>query len=42
MSVEDNQLEYIVIWEQPKMEPPEFRLYYDENGAEYVTPVTNQ
>jgi len=33
MSVEDNQLEYIVIWEQPKMEPPEFRLYYDENGA---------
>ena len=33
MSAEDNQQEYIVIWEQPKMEPPEFRLYYDENGA---------
>ena len=33
MSTEDNELEYVVIWEQPKMEPPEFRLYYDENGA---------
>jgi hypothetical protein len=33
MNPEDNQQEYIVIWEQPKMEPPEFRLYYDENGA---------
>lgn len=33
MSIEDNQPEYVVIWEQPKMEPPEFRLYYDENGA---------
>jgi hypothetical protein len=33
MSTEDNQQEYVVIWEQPKMEPPEFRLYYDENGA---------
>jgi hypothetical protein len=32
MSAEE-QLEYVVIWEQPKMEPPEFRLYYDENGA---------
>jgi len=33
MSIENTQVEYIVIWEQPKMEPPEFRLYYDENGA---------
>ena len=33
MSAEDNQSEYVVIWEQPKMEPPEFRLYYDANGA---------
>jgi hypothetical protein len=32
MSAEE-QLEYVVIWEQPKMEPPEFRLYYDENGS---------
>jgi len=32
MSAEE-QLEYVVIWEQPKMEPHEFRLYYDENGA---------
>ena len=32
MSTEE-QLEYVVIWEQPKIEPPEFRLYYDENGA---------
>jgi len=33
MSTEDNQVEYVVIWEQPKIEPPEFRLYYDENGS---------
>ena len=33
MSTEDSQSEYVVIWEQPKMEPPEFRLYYDSNGA---------
>jgi hypothetical protein len=33
MSTEDNQQEYVIIWEQPKMEPPEFRLYYDVNGA---------
>ena len=24
--------EYIVIWEPPVLEPPEFRLYYDEKG----------
>ena len=33
MSTEDNQQEQVVIWQQPKMEPPEFRLYYDENGS---------
>ena len=25
--------EYIVIWEAPKLETPEFRLYYDDKGA---------
>ena len=24
--------DYIILWEQPKLEPPEFRLYYDDNG----------
>jgi hypothetical protein len=33
MSTENNQEEYIIIWEAPKIEPPEFRLYYDEHGA---------
>ena len=33
MSTENNQEEYIILWEQPKLEPPEFRLYYDEHGA---------
>jgi hypothetical protein len=33
MSTTDNQQEYIILWEQPKMEPPEFRLYYNENGG---------
>jgi hypothetical protein len=33
MSTDDNQQDYIVIWEQPKLEPPEFRLYYDDKGA---------
>jgi len=33
MSTPDNQQEYIILWEQPKLEPPEFRLYYDENGS---------
>ena len=28
MSEED----YVIIWEAPKIEVPEFRLYYDENG----------
>jgi hypothetical protein len=26
------QEEYILTWEAPKIEPPEFRLYYDEKG----------
>jgi hypothetical protein len=33
MSTEDNQQDYVIIWEQPKLEPPEFRLYYDDKGA---------
>jgi hypothetical protein len=33
MSTEDNQKDYVIIWEQSVMEPPEFRLYYDANGA---------
>lgn len=24
--------EHVIIWEAPKLEPPEFRLYYDEQG----------
>ena len=24
--------DYIIIWEAPKIEPPEFRLYYDDKG----------
>jgi len=33
MSTDTNQQDHIVIWEQPKLEPPEFRLYYDDKGA---------
>jgi hypothetical protein len=33
MSNEDNQEDYIIVWEQPKLEVPEFRLYYDDKGA---------
>jgi hypothetical protein len=33
MSTDNNQEEFIVLWEAPKLEPPEFRLYYDEHGA---------
>jgi hypothetical protein len=29
----DNQEEYILVWEAPKIEPPEFRLYYKEDGS---------
>jgi hypothetical protein len=25
--------DYIVIWEAPKIVPPEFRLYYDDKGS---------
>ena len=27
-----DQADYVIIWEAPKLEPPEFRLYYDEKG----------
>ena len=33
MSTKNNEEEYIILWEPPKLEPPEFRLYYDEHGA---------
>ena len=33
MSTDANQQDHIIIWEQPKLEPPEFRLYYDDKGA---------
>ena len=33
MNTENNQKDYIILWEQPKLEPPEFRLYYDANGS---------
>jgi len=33
MSTENNQEEFIIVWEAPKLEAPEFRLYYDEHGA---------
>jgi hypothetical protein len=28
-----NEKDYMVIWEAPKLEKPEFRLYHDDNGA---------
>ena len=33
MSIETNEEEYIILWQPPKLEPPEFRLYYDDKGA---------
>jgi hypothetical protein len=27
-----DETEYLIIWEPPKLEPPEFRLYYDDKG----------
>jgi hypothetical protein len=29
----ENNEEYILVWEAPKIEPPEFRLYYKEDGS---------
>lgn len=29
---DNNQQDYVILWEQPKLEPPEFRLYYDDKG----------
>lgn len=28
----DNSEEHILVWEAPKIDKPEFRLYYDEKG----------
>jgi hypothetical protein len=33
MSNINKKEEFIILWEQPKLEPPEFRLYYDNQGA---------
>lgn len=33
MTTEDDQQEFMIIWEAPRLETPEFRLYYDEKGA---------
>lgn len=32
MTSNDDEKDYVIIWEQPKLQPPEFRLYYDDNG----------
>jgi len=32
MTTSNDEKDYIILWEQPKLEPPEFRLYYDDNG----------
>lgn len=34
----DNNEEYMIIWETPTIEKPEFRLYYDDKG--YVVTYT--
>ena len=28
----DNTKDYVILWEAPKVIPPEFRLYYDDKG----------
>jgi hypothetical protein len=28
-----NEEDYVIVWEAPKLEAPEFRLYYDDNGS---------
>lgn len=30
--MKDDQADYTILWEAPKIEPPEFRLYYDDTG----------
>jgi len=32
MTTENDDKDYVIQWEQPKLKPPEFRLYYDDNG----------
>lgn len=36
MVEEQNQEEYIILFEAPKIVPPEFRLYYDENTGKVL------
>ena len=33
MSEENNNEEYILVWDAPVIEAPEFRLYYKEDGS---------
>ena len=33
MNTEDTSSDFVIVWEPPKLEPPEFRLYYDDTGA---------
>jgi len=32
MSEQEEQEDYILVWESPKLKDPEFRLYYDDKG----------
>jgi hypothetical protein len=33
MNTNDTLSDFVIVWEPPKLEPPEFRLYYDDTGA---------
>lgn len=33
MSEQNNNEEYILVWDAPKIEAPEFRLYYKKDGS---------
>lgn len=30
--IENTEEDYVIVWEAPKLEKPEFRLYYDDQG----------
>lgn len=36
MNDTDSEKDYVVIYEAPKIEPPEFRLYYDEETGKVL------
>lgn len=31
--MENNEEDYVIVWEAPIIEKPEFRLYYDDKGS---------